>query len=233
MSGSTRRPPAPARRGRREPRLRGCEAYGHGCGRTTAESFSRSPLRSPLVIKALTICTVWRSSASRYSERPRMSVTERPQLAQSSVMFSTLRQSADRSADVGCSPGTFGDRCSDVVMTWPPKMFGRDSVREPSAYVVSNPPKMFGREDERPRGPVQSSPPKILGRQDTSPPPLAGATIRTTKATRTSDTRASRDFIGAYRDGTISPRVPAARAGRGPGRSDRAGAPQSLAPDGA
>ena len=50
-----------------------------------------------------------------------------------------------------------------VVMSPPPKMFGRDEERDPSGKVVSEPPKMSGVEEERPSGLVQSCPPKTFG----------------------------------------------------------------------
>src|SRR6266566_5300607 len=61
-------------------------------------------------------------------------------------------------------------------MSSPPKMFGRDSEREPSEEVVSWPPKMFGRDEECPSGVVQSWPPKMFGRQETCAIPTFGST---------------------------------------------------------
>src|SRR2546426_11738910 len=58
-----------------------------------------------------------------------------------------------------------------VLTSSPPKMLGREDVREPSGKVVSKPPKMLGREEETrpPRVPTQSSPPKMFGRHETPP----------------------------------------------------------------
>src|SRR5882724_2662430 len=83
-----------------------------------------------------------------------------------------------------------------VLTSSPPKMLGREDVREPSGKVVSKPPKMLGREEETrpPRAPTQSSPPKMFGRHETSP---AGGSATSPQARRGAARRESARIVMA------------------------------------